>query len=146
MQALLLAVKAGAGELARGVSTGLVVWASSQTCPSCTCSCPGLHCPDCICRGGDRVAAPACPQPPWELIIAFFFAAFFVGVLAGLRIRIVKGTPVPQSQSFRIQDSAVEDIRTEAAQQIAHLRQRHDASVGDVVLGQVRGARGTSLA
>eukprot|EP00969_Alexandrium_andersonii_P213322 9419761-Alexandrium_andersonii.AAC.1 len=53
------------GELAHGVSTGLVVWAGAR-CPACPACAPVLNCgeparcPDCVC------SAERCPRPAVE--------------------------------------------------------------------------------
>ena len=75
------ALRAGGQELARGVSTGLIVWASSAP-PSCVCSCPEVpRAPDCICQG-ERRRAPVAGGPPYLLLavwLASLVAAYFAG-------------------------------------------------------------------
>ncbi len=62
------ALRAGAGEVARGFSTGFVVWAGTGQCPSCApvLNCAEVaRCPDCVCGQGGRVYAE--PTPVWSI-------------------------------------------------------------------------------
>ncbi len=54
------ALRAGAGEVARGFSTGFIVWSGSGQCPACApvLNCAEVaRCPDCVCGQGGRVYA-----------------------------------------------------------------------------------------
>ena len=71
------AVRAIAGRIADGVSTGLVVWAGRPTCPHCECDCsPVLKCPSLTCSTGD--VAHASPLTPFVV----FFTCVCVAALA----------------------------------------------------------------
>lgn len=77
-------VRSAVGELARGLSTGLVVLAGSN-CPSCSCD-PSLvcaPCPDCACYGSERVhAGPAPAVGAAGLVISI--VGLFVVSIAGV--------------------------------------------------------------
>ncbi len=77
------ALKAALGEIARGISTGLVVLAGSPSCPAVSCTCP--ICPDCICHGG--VAERSRRDDGGDTqggSLAACAAVLLVGVLAGV--------------------------------------------------------------
>ncbi len=77
------AARAAIQEIARGVSTGLVVLAGTQT-PQCTCICPA--CPDCNCLGSQRVypAAPTCTANGVSVLVGFV-----LGLIVGLFCLVV---------------------------------------------------------
>ena len=80
-------VRSAVGELARGLSTGLVVLAGNN-CPSCSCD-PSLvcaPCPDCACYGSERVhlgPVPAVGAAGLVIAIASLFVVFIAGVHFG---------------------------------------------------------------
>ena len=82
------ALRAAGGELARGLSTALVVRAGCS-CPACECS-PILTCPSLTCRG----ALPASLEGPCEGVQAI--VVFFVG-LVGLLCGVILGGVVARS-------------------------------------------------
>ena len=77
------ALKAGAGEVARGLSTGVIVWAGSGQCPACA---PVLHCgevprcPDCVCGHSGRIYAD--PLVVWTTAWLLFLCG--CSLLAGV--------------------------------------------------------------
>ena len=86
-------------EVARGVSSGLVVLANR--CPVCAPVCEGPRvplvnislpaCPDCVCQGRvSRVPAAECPGTPWVLLVATLCVGWLLGLLTllgGLALR-----------------------------------------------------------
>ena len=112
------ALRAAGQELARGLSTGLVVWAGSST-PSCTCSCPELpRLPDCICGGStERLWQAPCPAWSWVSVFAVL-AAFCFGVAIGGYLRQV----VPRQSLEEEAPSAT--LADEAAAQVRELQRR----------------------
>jgi hypothetical protein len=118
------AIRAAAQELARGLSTGLVVWAGSAS-PTCICTPAAFSCPefprllDCFCHGSSRTCPTAVES---TLTYGTVFVAWAVGILVGLALaaagqwkRTVIGTPVPV---------ATLTLEEEAAIQVAEVRRR----------------------
>jgi hypothetical protein len=87
------ALRVAAGEVARGLSTGLIVWAGGGQCPACTCA-PTLTCPelpraaDCVCHGGHRVVE--CEASGWGS--AALLVALLIGAGLGVVLSVVTGS------------------------------------------------------
>jgi hypothetical protein len=74
-------IRGAISDLARGISTGVIVWSGCQ-CPEHNCS-PQLHCPDCICSAGERLQAPLEPRNAAHYIITVLvgLVCFLAGIL-----------------------------------------------------------------
>ena len=75
-------------ELARGISTALAIFSSSNSCPDCNCApvftCPETRaCPDCVCQGNQRAcpACPTCPSADWTFLALIWITGVLSGVL-----------------------------------------------------------------
>ena len=105
-------------DLARGFSTGLIVWSGCQ-CPDHNCS-PQLHCPDCICSAGDRVPVNVEPRQVAHIIITVLvgLVCFLGGILYQQHVRngIERRKPVTLN------------LADEAKAQLAQLRRRNNGS------------------
>jgi hypothetical protein len=79
--------RSAVGEIARGLSAGLVVLAGNN-CPACSCE-PSLvcaACPDCACYGSERVhpgPGPSVGAAGVAIVIVSIFVVFFAGVHFG---------------------------------------------------------------
>ena len=87
------ALRFAAGEIARGISTGVVVYSGSR-CPDCQCS-PHFSCPDCICSLGDR--GVACSGYSAITVVFFSFALLTVGAFFGWGLAHVVKFPVAKA-------------------------------------------------
>ena len=81
------AVRAALGELARGASTGVILW-SGSSCPACQCSpqlsCPEQHrCADCVCSSGERVVRSEVGWQHWAFGGLLCVLCLLVGLLLG---------------------------------------------------------------
>ncbi len=76
------ALKAALGEIARGISTRLVVFVGSPSYPAVTCNCP--ICPDCICHGGVAERSRRDDGGTQGGSLAAYAAVLLVGVFAGV--------------------------------------------------------------
>jgi hypothetical protein len=103
MQAL---ARVAASEIARGVSTGVAVWAARTDCVCApVLSCP--LCPDCHCVGGLSRASDSPTCTVWVLTVII---ALFVGFAAGRFVTpvIVGTTPVARPEAITEPHSIVE--------------------------------------
>ena len=74
------ALRAGAAELARGLSTGIIVWSGSASFPDCTCA-PQLSCP-----ASWTSTAPAergSVLAAWSWALALGLIVFLAGLVVG---------------------------------------------------------------
>ena len=91
------ALRAGLQEIARGASTGLVVWSSSW-CPDLRCDCPLI--PNCNC-GGTGLVRPADDNNfVWlfGILSLVALALFAVGFCVGFKVR----GNIPAATPFRV--------------------------------------------
>ncbi len=118
------AIRAAAQEVARGVSTGVVVWAGSRP-NSCSCTCP--ESPACNCYYGERAASSL----GWST--SALGAAFSGGVVLGavvvilvLRAATVVGRPYIPPLAGGESSPKFVSIEEEAAEELRELRRRRN--------------------
>ena len=76
------ASRAALQELAKRLSTGIVLWSGCPT-PSCTCTLEACRCPDCICTG-ERVIRE---DTSWSGFLLGLTLGIIFDLLLGLRGR-----------------------------------------------------------
>ncbi len=120
------AIRAAAQEVARGVSTGVVVWAGSRP-HSCSCTCP--ESPACNCYYGQREVGSA----GWSSLAlgAAFCGGVALGALAVIVVlRAVSSTVVglPYTPPLAAGESSPKfgSIEEEAAEEFRELRRRRN--------------------
>ncbi len=121
------ALRAGVGEIVRGLGTGLIVWAGYAQ-PSCTCvcaECPAFpRLPDCVCNGSSR----SCDCEKGALNFLYYAV---VGLILGLCIGYVAGRgglSILQAASLVAEDLDHAPLSEEAARQLAEIRRRQNGS------------------
>ena len=118
-------VRAVIGELTRGLSTGLVVRASSPSCPDCA---PALHCapcPDCHleCAAGGAPVAPS--QVSFGLLALTHLSVACIFFLLGVISARPRASPPPARAGQPLAQQATLadiDFATEARLQAAQAR------------------------
>ena len=83
------ALRAGAGEVARGFSTGFIVWSGSGQCPACApvLNCAEVaRCPDCVCGQGGRVYAEPLPVWSYGWLLLLGGACLAIGYLSAILV------------------------------------------------------------
>ena len=103
-------------ELARGISTALAIFSSSNHCPDCTCApvftCPESRaCPDCVCQGNQRScpACPTCPSADWSYLALIWITGVLCGLLAAGYLRRDRPAAASSSSEALGDQNPVED-------------------------------------
>ena len=121
--------KGALSELARGISTAIVVRSAVIT-PECHCSCPEFpRLPDCICAGETRRCPDTpCPAVDFTAYVTICVLVFVVGVFVGRWKSefVVVGRPLPPSAATEPEEE-IEDVTAQARAQEQFLRSRPQA-------------------
>lgn len=129
MQAVL---RSGLGEVARGVSTGIVTWAARNDCnPVLTCA----PCPECSCGSIKNINGVGPVTLGCAVLLAIVLGYLF-GWYRALR-NIVSGAPVPNLERVQGQGQRALTVAEEARAQVALIR-RNGSSSGNRGAGEVQ--------
>ncbi len=105
-------VRQAVAELARGLSTGFVLWSGCPACGSCE---PVFHCtcPDCVCQGGGRIRS----EPGglnffgWCCLVGLGLALLAAGAVAGRWGQIHHDGRFPDRSSSRRSRGVLRDTQ-----------------------------------
>ena len=114
-------------ELARGISTALAIFSSSNSCPDCNCApvftCPETRaCPDCVCQGNQRScpACPTCPSADWTYLALIWITGVLTGVLIAGYLKRERPLPAASSvEALNDDHFTAEPVRVESQPRIS---------------------------